>query len=484
MLEEKIIRTISIDKLFLDESNPRFTTPVTNQNDAITALLRDSYTKMLNLAKDIAQEGLNPSEIPIAVSENDRLVIIEGNRRIACLKILLDTSLVKDASLELDDKLMKKFSEVIKDRSIPTEIDVYIAPNRDSARHWIELKHTGGNDGVGVLEWASWQTNNFRRKRGSTTDKAIIFCKAVLDIYPNDNQLINDVNSVRYNKLTTLARLISDPDVRQNFGFDIKKDQVIFDYSSNDVLGGIKKIFEDLAGNVTVTNLKQKEHRAEYISNRHKFLPDRSRRLAVPETVWDDEEQTTHIQADNKYKRDLLDVVPSPKGEEHEGHKSIANKPYHSSSREKFIFHKLNLMNVNSRIKKFMFSSQKVDIEKYPQIAAVLIRILVELVITEGIEKGVIKNCNEGTRLKQKIRHALLALDPNCEHTGKRQKELEMAWIRTQDSSTNGIAVQSMNAFVHSIYGDPTVEDVRILSDTFRPVLEGIDKLLNLREDG
>lgn len=468
--ENRTVLTVSVDDLFLDEHNPRFDTPVTNQNDAITALLRDSGAKMLNLAKDIAREGLNPSEIPIAVFENSKLVIIEGNRRVACLKILRDVSLVKDDSGKLESRLAEKFSKVIENSNIPTEINVYVAQNRDSAKHWIELKHTGENNGVGVLGWEAWQTNNFRRKR-SQTDKAIIFCKAVLDIYRNDSELVNNINSVRVNKLTTLARLVSDPDVREKFGFDIKKEQVFFNYEPNDVLCGIKKIFEDLAGNVTVTNLKQKEHRKDYIRNRRQFLPN-GRPFDTPENVWTDGGDMQVGNVNNN--KDTSNTVSSSNGKEDSGHKRNSSKTSRSSPQERFIFHDLELPNTNRRIQNLLKGTQKINIKNHPDVAAILIRVLVELVITEGIDRKVIE-CKENMTLQKKIDRALLTLDPNCGQGAKAMKKFQMAWKQTRE----GFAVSSMNAYIHNIYAEAPYSDVRKLGDAFRPVLEGVNKLIN-----
>lgn len=107
--------------------------------------------------------------------------------------------------------------------------------------------------------------------------------------------------------------------------------------------------------------------------------------------------------------------------------------------------------------------------------AAILIRILLELVITDAIEKSVVKGAESDT-LKIKCKNALLSLDPNCENPVKRDKSLTMAWTRTQDN--DGMAVQSLHAFVHNIYGDPTPSEVRTLSATFRPVIERIDVVM------
>lgn len=473
-----MIKKKAISALFLDEKNPRFTEPVHGQDDAITELLHDSHKKMINLAEDIVRQGsLNPSELPIGVWEQDELVVIEGNRRVACLKILKNKELAKVASNILKTDLVKKFHNIAQKGTVPEEVDIFIASSREEARHWIELRHTGENNGVGVLPWEAWQVNNFKRKHGSQTDLAMTFCNAVIAIYSGEDQLKNDVLSVRKHKLTTLGRLISDPKVRENFGFDFKKGELFFSYAPENMIKGIQKIFSDLANNLTVTDIKNKSHRMKYISERNACLPERSHMLDKPESVWNDNLSEENIKGNNK-NDSLVSVVKAGSG---------ISKPKDGNSRmyvnreEKVIFEKLKLTNVSDRVRKFLTSSQKISIDDSPQVSAVLIRILLELVITEGIDQGVIEGA-ENNRLKQKIRNALLKLDPNCEHVGRRNKELEMAWIRTQEHE-GGIAVQSMNAFVHSVYADPIASEVRILSKTFRPVLAGIDNLLGAKGD-
>lgn len=101
---------------------------------------------------------------------------------------------------------------------------------------------------------------------------------------------------------------------------------------------------------------------------------------------------------------------------------------------------------------------------------------LLELSVTEAMSAGIITKSQEQDTLKKKIRQALLALDPECHHPVKRKKELEMAWIRTQEG--DALAVQSLHAFVHNIHGNAAPSEVRSLSKTFRPVLQGIDELI------
>ncbi|MDR1450658.1 MAG: hypothetical protein LBI84_10780 [Propionibacteriaceae bacterium] len=459
-----MIQTEPVSGLLLSESNPRFAKSVSGQDDAVTALLLDAPTKMANLARDIVEQGtLNPTEVPIAVEDDDGLVVIEGNRRVACLKLLANPELAAAASAQLELDLVGRFKDIAKSGSFPTLVDVYVVLNQDEAKHWIELRHTGENDGVGVLEWASWQANNFRRRRGSQADRATIFCDAIDETYPDDELLRADVEAIRRSKLTTLGRLVADPDVRSSFGFAFEEDAVVFFFDPEDLVAGFRQIFSDLAGTLTVTEIKTKGQRADYVSDRASSLPDRSKKLSCPRPSGPDDSG-----AGSSSGNDTSDGGGQNKSQGSD-RKTKSVKP------EPVIFHKLRLHNANARISKLLKGAQSINIDDSPQIAAVLIRILLELVVSEGIAKKVIEGA-EQAKLKQKVRSALLALDSQCENPVKRNKTLEMAWTRTQVD--DGIAVQTMNAFIHNIYGDPTAEEVRQLSITFRPVIEGVDGLL------
>lgn len=467
-----MIQTEPISGLLLDESNPRFAESVSGQDDAVSALLLDAPSKMINLAKDIVAQGsLNPTEMPVAVEEGGDLVIIEGNRRLASLKLLQNPELASTAAHELELDLVRRFKDLAKSGATPNAMEVYVAADRDAAKHWIELRHTGENDGVGVLEWASWQANNFSRKRGSQADRATIFCNAAEETFPDDTSLIRNVEIVRRTKLTTLGRLVADPEVRASFGFAFEGDDNVFFYNPEDLADGFRRIFADLAGSLTVTEIKTKEQRATYIRERNSVLPDRSKKLGAARPSGPSIGSVDRTSGPE----DSAGAEPSPT----EGSENASGGPAGSASKtakpEPVIFHRLRLPNVNVRISKLLKGAQKINIDDSPQVAAILIRILLELVVAEGIEKNVVDS-TEGAKLSKKVRQALLALDPRCYDPSKRDKALEMAWTRTQDNG--GLAVQTLHAFVHNLYGDPNAAEVRNLSATFRPVLKGIDELI------
>lgn len=494
----QVVKHEAVSGLLLDERNPRFRDQVTGQDEAVTALLIDAAEKLVNLAQDIATEGsLNPTELPVAVEEDGELIVIEGNRRLAALKLLRNPTLAATAEVELGLPLVKRFKTLQNIGYGPDSIDIFQADSREAARHWIELRHTGENAGVGVIGWKSWQTNNYRRRRGSQADRATMFCEAVEVDFPSDTELLSDVVTVRRNRLTTLGRLVADPNVRRDFGFQFGDDHILFDYETDDLRSGLSRIFSDLSaksGGISVTDIKSKEQRLKYISGCSDVLPNRANRLSTPRhpgahpepggidgnggggsasTGW----STSDSASTPRHSEEANKNAPSSDGAQKPG-AGVSGRGGHerTPSLENVIFKSLKMPHLSARIRELLGMAQKINIVDAAPVSGILVRVLLELTVTEAITCGVVTGVKESDSLKKKVRYALLTLDPNCDNPTKRNKALEMAWTRTQDR--DALAVQSLNAFVHNIYGHAAPSEVRVLSQTFRPVLEGLNRLI------
>jgi hypothetical protein len=449
-----------VASLLLDEANPRFDVEAASQREAANKILAESPQKLLRLAEDIASEtSINPTELPVIVEEDGDLVVIEGNRRLAALKLLRKPDLADDPDVQ------KRFAKVAETGVGPESVFCYKAENRATARHWLELRHTGENDGIGVVPWETWQSNNFRRRPGSQADRANIFCAAIETDFPDEADLLADVAKVRRERLTTLGRLVGDPDVRQNFGFDFAEDGIEFHYDREDIREGIIKIFQDLAGNLGVTQIKSKAHRAEYIRKAAEalVLPPRGLRREAPRQPG------------------IADVgggsTPAPGTPAAPDGTGTGGSTRRTMPREEnVIFKGLRLRKVGPRVSRFLEQAQKVDIETAPAVAAVALRVVIELTVTDAVVRlGVGK---ESDYLRTKIRAVLKQLDPDIENPRKRDKTLDAIWTRSQDQST-GVAVQAIHAFVHNVMAQPTPGEVREYSRTFRVLLERTDDLLD-----
>jgi hypothetical protein len=91
-------KKISIANLSVNIENPRYEM-VGSQYEAISLMMKSQKRKLLNLADDLVNHGLNPSEFPIVApheKEKDNFNILEGNRRIVALKLLHNPDIIKE----------------------------------------------------------------------------------------------------------------------------------------------------------------------------------------------------------------------------------------------------------------------------------------------------------------------------------------------------------------------------------------------------
>ena len=65
MAGEEIRRVLPINNLLVDLQNPRYD-PRASQREALRTIIIDQGAKLLNLAEDIVDRGLNPSDLCIA----------------------------------------------------------------------------------------------------------------------------------------------------------------------------------------------------------------------------------------------------------------------------------------------------------------------------------------------------------------------------------------------------------------------------------
>lgn len=79
---------LEVKKLSIDLRNFR-TVPQKNEIDAIKAMIAISRDRFYAVLESILDEGYTPTENIIILKEVKKLVVKEGNRRIACLKIIL-----------------------------------------------------------------------------------------------------------------------------------------------------------------------------------------------------------------------------------------------------------------------------------------------------------------------------------------------------------------------------------------------------------
>ena len=128
-------KRLSIENLKLDVNNPRFSyqsTKEMNQTEIVKFLIANH--SVYDLAKSIAVNGYLLNEQPIVCKEGDSYVVLEGNRRIAACKVILNPYKYLTP---------QRAKELSKYGRIDEKIQCHIAPTRRDADTLIYNKHTG-----------------------------------------------------------------------------------------------------------------------------------------------------------------------------------------------------------------------------------------------------------------------------------------------------------------------------------------------------
>ncbi|GAP06125.1 hypothetical protein ATHL_00971 [Anaerolinea thermolimosa] len=226
-------KTLPISHLRVNPQNPRYRNPQISEPDAIMALFREIKNKpetalryMLNLIDDIVKNGINPADLPIVVPDpfDDSIFqVMEGNRRIASLKLLYFPDLAVTV-FRTESRVLKRLEELRKNfldqfHEQYQEVLCVVYPTPEEANHWIYLRHTGENEGRGVTPWDKIAKDHFRL-RVSAREHTI--ATQIVKILTERGYLEPDLPVV----LSTLERMVKDPDVSSRLNIEIEEGEI------------------------------------------------------------------------------------------------------------------------------------------------------------------------------------------------------------------------------------------------------------------
>ncbi len=145
------IETAKLDELLLDATNPRLGRHEVDKGlsqDDVLRLMRD--WSLEELAVSFLESGFWPHEALIAVRETvqktkNALVVVEGNRRLAALKLIDQTRKGEETSTKWQE-LVKPYPQSAFARL--KDIPYILQPNRQSVRSFLGFRHV-----TGIKEW-------------------------------------------------------------------------------------------------------------------------------------------------------------------------------------------------------------------------------------------------------------------------------------------------------------------------------------------
>lgn len=263
-------QNVEISKLRVNPANDRHG-ELRDEQAAIGELFHLHDIRMRALAQDITEAG-RVYDPPLVILHDGHYTVFDGNRRITCLKLLLDPEKAPS------DELRQFFREQRGKWSgrFPSNIVCQIEDSRDSVDEILFRRHTGTQGGVGQIGWDDRAKTNFIERTGRGTSTNI--SAAVEALLEQEGRLPKD--KIPW---STMTRLLSSEQFRGRVGLSLAGKQFRLTHEREPVLTVLERIASDLAtGNLTLGHLWNNDGKRRYLDGLEAegLLPTEHSRLA------------------------------------------------------------------------------------------------------------------------------------------------------------------------------------------------------------
>jgi hypothetical protein len=372
-------------------------------------------------------------------------VVLEGNRRLTALKLLEIPTLVP---ADLPDSLAKGFRELSARYSPPATVSCAVVADRQEAQHWLELRHTGENDGVGVVQWGATEKARFSDQVGKR-----FFALQAVDFLRNLGGLSPaEVKSLSQTPITTLQRLLADPDVRKTLGLSLTKGTLVTHLPAAEVAKGLRRATLDMAeGRINVNDIRSKTDRAAYLGSfKANDLPTASSATgpALP-----------------------LAAAPGPAAPP--AGAGAAQAPAKSGStrlqphvRKTLVPKSCKIAIGQPRLNAIFHEMRKLNPDEFPNASAILLRVFLELSVDEYLDaKKLGKTPND--KLKEKVRAVVGHMQGQSGVT-----KLDLAPVHAALTPDQLFSIVNLHAFIHNAKFHPSANDLLRLWDQMQRFAE------------
>ncbi|MDB4989088.1 MAG: hypothetical protein JWN04_4266 [Myxococcaceae bacterium] len=460
---------VAVTSLYLDPLNPRIPSSDTalSQRALIAELVE--HDKVLDLAKDIAENGYVPIESLIGFVDSDgKTYVLEGNRRLAALKLLLSPDSAPEATLKKVRALAKQVGALqIK------KVRVLHAPSRSEAAPLIMRKHTRPQ----IESWSPLMKARFYRtlvssgltvaeiaaQYGTTAGEVADFLRTdstyelARRVAPADIKA--QVNDPREFEISTLQRIMDNAKAREQLGVEFdtngeikgKVDVEEFKRAFGRVLTDIVK------QKINTRSVNKKEDIERYMAEIRDDLPNKRKKGSF--TASDFETKRPPAPAEKPTKAKPKKSAPAAR--QSKSLVASGTKCRVKSHRIGDIFEELRTTNLDEK----------------PNTSAVLFRILVELAIghyldkTKKIEPLLARAKKEGKAkdwyptLRQMLDAMLKDTDFPIPTLARKKLNILVS------NATSPLSVDGLDSYVHNRFSPPTATELRSYWEVFEGIL-------------
>ena len=396
-------------------------------------------------------------------------MVLEGNRRIAALKLFKKPSILTDTRMR--QKYSKLHDEYNGKEVAKNGIECLIVNSREEANLWIERKHEGEMNGAGTVKWNSVQSARFRTNKtgkDSRVVQLIDFMKAAAE---GDKEFEEQLLKV---KATNLERLMSTASVCSELGLTYNQGEYASLYEWGEIMKGLKSVVSRLSQKgFKVSDIYRKGDRERFISSiPREELPDKTKKVETPWKLKDfNAEQRRTNTASQQEEDDNI-----------QQNRSGGNQTQRPTTRDTFLPKDLSLNIPNERINRIFSELRLLSHNTMPNICAVMMRVLLELSVDCYLEefhllrKGVVSASKDPRDLKQKTNDVINQMNQKKIYLDPAKAK----GIRTEINNDKSVfGIDTMNAYVHNLSFNPIPETLMLLWDNIEPFIVALWNAIN-----
>lgn len=440
------VKKLSLKSLWINTENYRYE-PSESQAEAIAVMVEDQKDKLYNLAEDIVENGMNPSDLPIVTdlpSHKGKFLVLEGNRRVTAMKILDNPLLLSDTTVS--PSLKKKFNQLHNKSKHKLLDGVYCVFFSDpsEADKWIRLKHTGANEGIGTVSWDGQQTARYQARVGEQSSPGLQVLEYLKNSKLFDESLKGKLSKV---KVTTLTRLITDKDIQQVLGIAIENGQVVSKLPEAEVLKGYTQVVKDLLRKeFNVKSVYTKEQREDYANN----FPKASR-------------PDLSLASTNSW------AATPPKQEQQTPVNSTTPKARKASTDRNKVIPKNCIIKIsNPKVNEIYDELQRINLTDFIYSPAALLRVFIELSFDIYIEEHKLttapSSAKSGTMLHTKG-HQIIS---HMRNNGWSDDAISLGMRNLLNGKDTILSLETLHAYLHNHRVSPTADTLKKAWDSIQ----------------
>jgi hypothetical protein len=444
---------IPISDLLLSSENPRLTGGAATQQETALelALEQGEGAAIIKLAEDIVANGLDPTSLPAVIATGDRrkrYQVLEGNRRVLALRALETPALISPA---LTPGLNRRLTELsVKFEQDPiADVKCVLFESEADALHWIGLRHTGPNEGVGLVQWGSEGRARFEERHAGKRHPA----RQIIEFVEKAGTLSAPAKASNRKILTNLERLLETTYVREKLGIDFAQGKISALYPAKELERGLTRVVEDLkTGKVTVPDLYHSADRRKYIDNfPASVLPKKSKALKTP-VVLDD----------------LSSGAATPRAA------PPKRRPRPKAQPRTTVIPKTAQMDVTPpRINRVYNELLSLNAEQYPNASSVMLRVFLELSVDHHLTAHNLMSETDMLNKPLAKRLVVVAKDLNKRNRIS-QKLLRAIETVASGKTVLGPSLVTFNQYVHNEFVFPKASDLYTAWDELEPFISQI----------